>query len=529
MKKISKFILPENIDGLYKQEARSSIALAREVAEKINELVTAFNQFSTTDLAWKHEQEGRIRGGILYMKDNLMDSLQELLKLYDHDAIKGAIKGAMLEAYGEDLKQMKVIVTPQMFGAIGNGTINDRSAIEKAIASLKEGDILFFPKGTYLMTGRAVEIKTANVTFMGEGLILCDYGFRVKASNFKAIGLRMEATKYSTECRAFLMENRGLSSGDSDKFIRNFTFKDCYFKNFFYAVNAIGGSYNYGEGENDSIYPVRDIVVENCFSETYTDQNAGHFQCIQVENISYINNRTYGGKNASSYNAIKANGFIRVVGNYDHNNSYASCELENGTCNGVVASNTFKGKIWIDDCYRIVVNGNTTEDGISVTVGTGANGVDNIAITNNSCKNVRCEQFGTYKGGVVGNLIISNNSISGDNTHGIFVNGNAAKRVKISGNIISGINTNDISIQRNEQIESFIQGNIGNGKNLLIAGSGGKVFAIDNFNFNVSGNRDSLEASHLERSFTGIKITDSNNVAYRINVNSSGELYASKY
>ena len=77
MKKITNFILPENTNALYKNEARSSISLTKDVAEKINEIIDTLNKFSTDDLAWKQEQDGRVRGAVLYMKDNLQNSLND--------------------------------------------------------------------------------------------------------------------------------------------------------------------------------------------------------------------------------------------------------------------------------------------------------------------------------------------------------------------------------------------------------------------------------------------------------------------
>lgn len=79
MKSIKNFMLPEHTNGLYKNEAISSISLTKEVAEKINELVDAYNEFSKTDLEWKQEQDGRTRKAVLYMRDNLINSLNELL------------------------------------------------------------------------------------------------------------------------------------------------------------------------------------------------------------------------------------------------------------------------------------------------------------------------------------------------------------------------------------------------------------------------------------------------------------------
>ena len=308
-----------------------------------------------------------------------------------------------------------------------------------------------------------------------------------------------------------------------------FTFKNCFFKNFFYAVSAVGGSYNFDGTESKVGFRIRDVIIENCKSETYTSQNCGHFQCIQVENIAYLNNSTYGGTTASSYNAIKGNGFIRVIGNYDHNNKYASCEIENGSGKTVISGNTFKSKIWVDDSFDAVVNGNVIEEGILISVGSNTGDAENIVVSNNVCRNIRCERFGTYVGGVIKAVNIIGNTVRGDNTHGIWLHGNAVQNVKVCDNFITGYNTNDISVQRNEQIICVIQNNFGNGKNLLIAGSGGKVYALDNINVTVSGNRDSLPASHLEKEFNGLKVTDSTGASWRINVNTSGNVTTVKY
>ena len=422
-------------------------------------------------------------------------------------------------------KKTAGIINVKEYGAIGNGIADDTAAIKNALDYMNPGDTLHFPTGTYLIIGE-IEIKKKNITFEGEGTLLCGAGFRVKASGFMAVGLRMEALEYWQQCRAFVIDNTDQSI---ETVIQNFTFKDCYFKNFFYSVSAIGGSYNHDGTEAEKGYPVRDLVIENCYSETYTDKNAGHFQCIQVENIAYLNNRTYGGTTASSYNAIKGNGFIRVIGNYDHNNAYASCEIENGSGNVVVANNTFNSKIWIDDSFCAVVNGNTTKEGIRVTVGSGVGDAENIVISNNVCRNIRCEQFGVYKGGTIKNANIIGNVVNGDNTHGIWVHGNSTEAVKICNNLITGANTNDISIQRDTQLICYMQGNFGNGNKLTIAGNGGKVYALDVYNMTTSGTRDPLETSHLERSFNGIKVTDSAGKEWRVNVNTSGEVHAIAY
>lgn len=80
MKDIKHFMLPEHINSLYRKEASSSISLTREVANKINELVDAYNELSKSNLEKIHEQDGTIRKGILYMKDNLINTLNDMME-----------------------------------------------------------------------------------------------------------------------------------------------------------------------------------------------------------------------------------------------------------------------------------------------------------------------------------------------------------------------------------------------------------------------------------------------------------------
>lgn len=94
MEQIKKFMLPEHTNNLYEKEAISSISLTKEVANKINEIIDRINQFEQGDLEWKQTQEGTIRKGILYMKDNLVNSLNELMQLLvDSGFIENRIEG----------------------------------------------------------------------------------------------------------------------------------------------------------------------------------------------------------------------------------------------------------------------------------------------------------------------------------------------------------------------------------------------------------------------------------------------------
>jgi hypothetical protein len=63
----------------------SSIALTRNVADKINELVDAYNELSKVNLDKIHEQDGTIRKAIIYLKDNLINTLHDLTEILENE------------------------------------------------------------------------------------------------------------------------------------------------------------------------------------------------------------------------------------------------------------------------------------------------------------------------------------------------------------------------------------------------------------------------------------------------------------
>ena len=99
MEKIEHFILPENTNRLYQSEAASSISLTIEVAEKINEIIDTLNSFQNDDLAWKQEQNGRVNKAVVYMRDHLANSIQDLFNMLD----KQGVIDSRIAAYAKDI------------------------------------------------------------------------------------------------------------------------------------------------------------------------------------------------------------------------------------------------------------------------------------------------------------------------------------------------------------------------------------------------------------------------------------------
>ena len=161
MKKITKFNLPEHSNNLYKEEAISSIGLTHEIATKINELIEAYNRLSETDLEWKQTQEGYIRKGVLFMKDNILNSIQELLDLVGVKLIKetvnNEVKGAVtsiangkVDKNGNEQitlsmlsQEVKEALTGGSVAVVGEGAVNTSNIVDKAITQNKIKPVLF--------------------------------------------------------------------------------------------------------------------------------------------------------------------------------------------------------------------------------------------------------------------------------------------------------------------------------------------------------------------------------------------------
>src|ERR1035437_9953756 len=66
------------------------------------------------------------------------------------------------------LATLGIQVTPQQFGAVGDGSHDDTAAIQAAINSLTRGGIVYFPIGTYKITA-TLTIVVDGITIVGAG------------------------------------------------------------------------------------------------------------------------------------------------------------------------------------------------------------------------------------------------------------------------------------------------------------------------------------------------------------------------
>ena len=304
MKQIKGYLLPKDTERLYKDEAISSVALSREVAEKLNEVIEYVNELYKNDIEKEMDQDGRIRKAVLYMKDNLSNSLHELLELMKAN---GEVDSLIVSTVNDTLAKLDALVLPVgnalTYGAKGNGTNDDTLAIKSAITDAKKyNKPLIIPEGKYLVSADLDLIGISEVDIKGE---------IVTNGNIITIGSTSDN-----------------GSGIKVNIKRAPYIKVVGVKNSLINIDYCDKLHIYADGDNKDIASSAYTQFYGAFAKEVILESTG-----TGENIGWINENVF---------RIKRIEKVSMSGNYAHNNNhFEHINFEKGALNLENARNNY--------------------------------------------------------------------------------------------------------------------------------------------------------------------------------------------
>ncbi len=164
----------------------------------------------------------------------------------------------------ETLSPAETDVTPQMFGAVGDGVTDDTKAIQAAIDSLKEtGGTIFIPAGTYVISDALLLYSNQSVISNGAVLIQGQAINNMMRNYNNGIG----GYDASTSIYVFGLTFDGGRFGENSTFLgfshsNNVTIDHCAFRN------------GYGSWHDIEINSTKNGVIKNCmFTESKRDSS----------------------------------------------------------------------------------------------------------------------------------------------------------------------------------------------------------------------------------------------------------------
>ena len=387
------------------QTAFDNEATARQNTD--NDLQTAIDNEATTrqnadnDLQTAIDNEATAR-------QNADNDLQTAI---DNEATarQNAIKNV-----NETMEMYKHCLTPQMYGAKGDGTTDDTEAINATITAHNETGLpVYFPKGKYKVTGALTEVTTAGDIF-GTGEIIgtgtTDVSLLTIKAKVRVDGLTFTVEDYKSvivlnSCRSAIVEHCVINSNTSfGVHIYNSllcSIKDCYI---IHCPKCIYISSNGGD------------TGDNYFTGNTFDTSDGTGKCVLYfesgGGIRFLNNKILSYALGLDIRS-GANTSVMIVDGNSMENGSTALYLNNSVGYGrIVFSNNQLSNM------KVIIENNAYEVGIIGNIFTGARVSNSVALTINNSGGCVSFQNNVVKGynysvmcyNPVDNLIVSGNN-----------------------------------------------------------------------------------------------------------------------
>lgn len=297
-----------------------------------------------------------------------------------HKATSETVTGAKTFNAGTLLDKGSEVHNVKAYGAVGDGTANDLSAIQSAVdaANTAGGGIVFFPRGTYLMSASLV--PKSNVTLMGVGtssVLKVSASTNIIASNASALSdfsmysLKLLGSVNSTPSvptRARTNSGAGatrgvqllgsLHTGTSQPVITNFIMEGCTVQNCTglpILIDGVGGVVRVARNDFTNCQDVGFIFCEEViFSNNHVKMSADNGVSLSRANTKVtctgntFENCCYHGIWLSGYDYALDGDPVNigptsfsVAGNTVKNVGMNGVMLDGAPQNGVVSGNNF--------------------------------------------------------------------------------------------------------------------------------------------------------------------------------------------
>lgn len=404
MKKLTNYLLPIQTKDLYAKEAVSSISLAHDVADKINEIVKYLNEREDLTNEKILEQDGKIRKGVIYMKDNLANTIYDLLELMKSN---GELDGVINEVLNKHANKFIDIVDPDDFIGLTDAD-KIQNAINKVVSENKYVTVLKLNR-EYDITGSTLNINKA---INREKLIIT--GGKIKKEDGGYLFEKYD-TSYVTdiELKDVIIRGKtgsGLKLINSPDFI-NVTIKDCKLEN----VDTIVESTKYlqnislkdtlitgGDGNLFEAPGFYGLFVNGCTIE----HRKGYlvYQTVVTDNmydVCYlidISHNLIEGFNEGGIVYLKKVGKVNITNNY----------FENMKNNIVLDTTNNVGVLTVDNNRLFIGSGETSVYGVKGLINILTNVYPTIHAHANKVEN--CYLIYLAKGFSVSNKINSNSN-----------------------------------------------------------------------------------------------------------------------
>lgn len=182
-------------------------------------------------------------------------------------------------------------------GAVGDGVTDDTAALQRALDSLRAGEVLLIPAGKTFRHTRTLSIRQPNVRLTGGGTLLATdeehSALNIEADNVTIDGglvLKMASTtrRWSTPD-----QNKLNLLGHSGAVVRNVTVDGA----------AAAGIFAFGA----SHYTIEDVTVQNTRADGIHNTNGSHHGAIRRSRISNVGDDgvavvSYGGDKTTCHN-----------------------------------------------------------------------------------------------------------------------------------------------------------------------------------------------------------------------------------